>query len=108
MTYEIPPSAFRHLLRVRLGVTGPRGRLRRCDSRQRPGTTYWRVKLDDGQWVLPYGLVLDGEGDRVVTCAECGLPFVTDAEVLCRFCNDGIFGVTERAHEPTFKLRERL
>lgn len=94
-------SAFRHYMRVRMGVSGPTGRLLRCTKRD-GGGTYWKVRLDSGEWVWPDRLVLDGPGDRVATCADCGLPFMTNsAEVLCPYCDEAAFGSKARAAEPT-------
>lgn len=99
MSHEIPASSFRHLLRVRLGVNGPRGRLFHCEKRDRSGY-YWKVKLETGEWVWPHGLVIDGVGDRIVTCAECESPFITTDEILCRNCDEQMFGTEQRQHEP--------
>jgi hypothetical protein len=94
------PSAFRHYLRVRIGIDGPKGRLLHCDKRHGSGK-FWKVKLDSGAWVLPEGLILDGPGDRVATCRQCGLSFVTGDrhEVLCRLCQEVAFGTTARAKD---------
>jgi hypothetical protein len=96
---KVDESAFRHGTRVRLGATGPKGRLLRCAKRDGTGS-YWKVRLDRGDWVWPEGLVLDGPGDRVATCAECALPFLSiDVEVLCPRCDERVHGTAARAAE---------
>jgi hypothetical protein len=100
MALEIPRSAFRHLLRVRIGATGPRGRLYKCTTRD-GSRRYWKVKLASGAWVWPHGLIIDGLGDHVSTCAECESPFMSKRpEVLCSTCDELLFGTQQRASEP--------
>ena len=103
---RLDTSAFRHYLRVRLGVTGPKGRLLRCEKRD--GGSYWKVKLDSGEWVWPDGLIVDGPGDRVGTCGDCGLSFMsTGALALCPICDEAAFGTASRATEPAASTRVR-
>jgi hypothetical protein len=101
MSRDTDVSAFRHLMRVRLGVKGPKGQLLRCSKRE-GGGTYWKVKLDSGEWVWPDGIIIDGPGDRVGTCAECGLPFMSPSPVppICGVCDEKLFGTQQRASEP--------
>jgi hypothetical protein len=97
---KVDESAFRHYMRVRMGATGPTGRLLRC-ARRNGGGHYWKVHLDSGEWVWPDGLVIDGPGDRVAVCAECELPFMTKGdEPLCAYCDEKLFGTSVRASEP--------
>jgi len=93
-------SGYRHYLRVRMGINGPKGRLLKCKKRDNSGT-YWKVHLDDGKWVWPDGLVLDGPGDRVATCADCGIPFMSDgSSPLCPNCDESAFGTRARRSGP--------
>ena len=90
-------SAFRHGMRVR--VNGHKGKLLRCERRDQSGH-YWKVRLDNGAWVWPDGIVVDGRGDHLAGhCLDCRLPFIGDAgDLLCRPCDTGIFGTdNERA-----------
>jgi hypothetical protein len=84
-------SGFRHLMRVRLGVNGAKGRLYRCTSRR--GYEFWRVKLADRTWAWPADCVQDGEGDTVTRCGDCDMRFISDgSSPLCRYCNPSAFG----------------
>lgn len=96
-------SGYRHLMRVRLGQHGATGRLMKCTSK-RTGETYWKVKLDaDGTWTYPEDLIVDGRGDHVSHCRDCGLPFITATvgEPLCCYCDESAHGTTQRAQEPS-------
>jgi hypothetical protein len=85
-------SSYRHYMRVRMGATGPKGRLLKCKKRDGSGY-FWKVKLDSGEWVWPDGLVLDGPGDRVATCGDCGIAFMADGRSpLCPTCDESAFG----------------
>src|SRR5690242_104845 len=94
-------SAFRPNMRVRLGPNGPAGYLRHCEKKDRSGW-YWKVKLLTGEWAWPADIHIDGPGDRVSTCRDCGLPFlsVNHGEPLCRYCSEEAFGTQQRAQEP--------
>jgi len=95
---------YRHRTRVRVGgLTGPKGRLLKCERRDGSGT-YWKVKLDSGEWVWPRDLVIDGPGDRIAQCGDCELPFITDGtSPLCPGCDAAAFGSAEdRADETRF------
>jgi len=87
------PDGFRHGLRVRIGsVDGPKGVLLRCERRDGSGI-YWKVRLQDGRWIFPDDVIVDGRGDRVGTCGDCGLRFVnTGVELICDRCNAEVFG----------------
>ena len=93
------PTTFRHYTRVRIRVAGaapstwPRGRVLRCESRT-TGRDYWKVKLDDGRWVWPDHVVIDGRGNHMhAACADCGAPFLGDAGALiCDPCDVDAFG----------------
>lgn len=101
-TPRMETSGFRHGLRVRMGVSGPKGMLLKCEKRDRSGH-YWKVRLQSGEWVWPEGLILDGLGDRVAVCEECALPFMTDKVgdgLLCTRCDETIFGTQAQADEP--------
>lgn len=92
------PAAFRHGLRVRIArLDGPKGVLLRCE-RKTDGGIYWRVRLQSGAWVFPDDLIVDGRGDRVGVCGDCGLRFVnTGNELICDRCSAEIFGHASRA-----------
>jgi hypothetical protein len=98
---RLDESAFRHLMRVRLGVHGAKGRLMRCTNRE--GKPYWRVKLSaDKAWVYPYDIVIDGEGDCVARCGDCGLRFISDGQSpLCRYCSPAAFGAPSEIRRPS-------
>lgn len=101
------PSGYRHGLRVRMGSpSGPRGVLLECESRQPGGGKYWKVRLQTGEWIWPTdagGLLVDGAGDAIGTCASCDLRFILPAgsgELLCARCDHEQFGRDrERAAE---------
>jgi hypothetical protein len=94
---------FRHGLRVRVGgATGAKGMLLRCERRDGTGH-YWKVRLQSGAWVWPDGLILDGVGDQVAVCEQCGLRFMTTKVgdgLLCARCDEELFGTQTRAVEP--------
>lgn len=95
-------SGYRHGLRVRLGVTGPKGILLRCETKDGAGH-YWKVRLQRGDWVWPDGCILEGPGDQVARCEACGLSFLTDQRgdgLLCPVHDEEIFGTRARAAEP--------
>lgn len=93
-------TGYRHLLRVRIGVHGPKGRLTKCARKDGTGF-YWKVRLDSGEWVWPADLVIDGPGDGVARCAECEMRFMCTAVVpLCPGCDEQMFGTQQRAAEP--------
>lgn len=95
-------SAYRHGLRVRMGVSGPKGVLLRCERKDGSGF-YWKVRLQSGEWVWPTGLILDGPGDQVAVCEQCTLPFMTTKVgdgLLCAHCDEEIYGTRARAAEP--------
>lgn len=99
-TRDRDESAYRHYTRVRIGITGPQGRLMRCAKKDGSGH-YWKVRLDTGEWMWPADLILDGPGDRVAACAECGMRFMTtEPAVLCPGCDEKLFGTQQRAEEP--------
>jgi hypothetical protein len=108
-------QSFRNGLRVRIGgATGSRGVLRHCESKLNPGTFYWKVRLDNGQWVWPDGLVVDGPGDEVaLMCGRCELPYLRvrgGGELICRPCSDEQFGPADRQddiHPRPFNQRRR-
>ena len=93
-------TGFRHGLRVRMGATGQKGQLLRCEKRDGTGH-YWKVKLSNGQWVWPDGIVIDGTGQHMSHCHECRLPFMGSlTDLLCQPCQDEVFGTTtERAQD---------
>jgi hypothetical protein len=72
--------------------------------RRADGTTYWRVRLQTGEWTWPDHLVVDGVGDTLnPECASCGLPFVMrcgSGELICARCDAEQFGGAVRANEP--------
>lgn len=89
-------SGFRHNLRVRLGPTGPPGKLLHCERRDGSGK-YWKVRLDSGAWVWPDGIVIDGRGNSVSRCLECRLEFLGDpGDLLCTPCQNERFGTTRQ------------
>lgn len=102
------PAGYRHGLRVRMGgPSGPRGVLLECESR-RTGGKYWRVRLQGGPpvvWCWPDergGIVVDGDGEAVDVCHDCGLRFIKRAgsgELLCTRCDAEAFGTAIRARE---------
>lgn len=92
-------SGFKHLMRVRLGASGAKGRLLHC-KRDTP-QAFWKVKLDTGEWAWPEDLIQDGPGEIVSRCAECGMRFMCErADVLCPSCDGKVFGTQQRASEP--------
>ena len=101
------PAGYQHGLRVRLGsATGPLGKLLHCESK-RTGGKYWRVRLDSGEWKWPNedgGVIVDGPGNAVSTCQQCGLRFVLrqgSGEVICTRCDREMFGThDERVSDP--------
>lgn len=97
---RLDESAFRRLMRVRLGKNGPRGRLMHCEKKDRSGW-YWKVKLETGEWAWPADIHIDGPGELVARCQECRLPFLCKViEPLCRYCDEAAFGTSQRADEP--------
>lgn len=85
-------SGFRHGLRVRMGATGPRGKLLHCDGRH---GKYWKVRLDNGTWVWPDDIVIDGRGEHVERCLDCRLPFMGNVgDLLCTPCQETQFGTS--------------
>jgi hypothetical protein len=103
-------DAFRHGLRVRMGVTGPTGMLLQCEKKDGRGT-YWKVRLQSGDWVWPEGLIVDGPGDQVAVCAQCTLPFMTTTRgdgLVCARCDEEIFGTRARAAAPRDELLGRV
>ena len=99
---RLTPRGYRHGLRVRMGgVDGPRGVLFRCDKRDGSGV-YWKVRLQGvpTRWVWPDGLIVDGVGAALgaVPCASCGLPYLSDGDLICDRCTAEQFGTaTARA-----------
>jgi hypothetical protein len=102
------PDGFAHGLRVRLGTpTGPRGVLYQCESK-RTGGTYWKVRLESGEWVWPDHVLVDGPGDTIATCQSCRLDFITTigGELICRRCSTEAFGSdAERASDAPSRRR---
>ena len=100
MRPESQPN-YRHYARVRIGTKdGPKGRLLRCESKRLKSGHYWKVKLDDGRWVPAVDVILDGPGEKVSTCAECGLRFISEAGGgLCGYCDNLIFGTQDQTRE---------
>jgi hypothetical protein len=99
MTLTRDESGFRHRLRVRLGPTGPTGRLLHIEKKDKSGW-YWKVKLDSGEWVWPADLHVDGQGQLVQHCRECRLPFLGDGiKDFCYRCNEELFGVVPTVTE---------
>lgn len=95
-------SAYKHRARVRIGIDGPKGTLLKCLKKDNSGTSYWRIKLDGvGGWEWPDArMILDGPGDRVGRCSECGLPFMTPGgALLCQPCDERGFGTAAQARE---------
>lgn len=91
-------SGFRHRMRVRMHtLDGPKGRLFHCDGRN---GKFWKVRLENGEWVWPDGIVVDGPGDRLHPgCLECRLPFRGDVgDLLCNHCQNAHFG-TDAEHQ---------
>lgn len=90
---KVPESSFRHYMRVRIGVDGPKGRLLRCEKRDH-SDFYWRIKLQSGEWVWPdERMILDGPGTHVVTCGDCEIRFMSDGRSpLCPSCDPKAFG----------------
>jgi len=87
-------SAFRHGLRVRIGANGPKGKLFKCQGQRGP---FWKVKLQNGEWVWPDGIVIDGAGTHLQHCLDCRLPFMGDVgDLLCKPCQDDTFGTDEQ------------
>lgn len=111
MKPPLDTSVFRHYTRVRIGATGPKGRLLRCEKRDGSGS-YWKVKLDSGEWVWPDDrMLIDGPGERIARCGDCELPFLTDgSSPLCPLCNEEAFGTRRRQvkPEPTRSIRASL
>jgi hypothetical protein len=95
-------SGYRHMMRVRLGQHGATGSLRHCEKKDKSGW-YWRVKLDGGQFTWPADIHIDGKGDLVSRCRDCGLPFITATvgEPLCCYCDESAHGTKQRAQEPS-------
>lgn len=92
-------SGYRHLMRVRLGQHGAKGRLFHCEKKDKSGW-YWRVKLDDGTWTWPADLHIDGPGELVARCQDCGLPFLCQVDApLCPHCEESAFGTGARSQE---------
>jgi hypothetical protein len=103
-----PPAAlsYRHGMRVR--VRGRKGILWHCEKRDGSGS-YWKVLLqpavgderrpNDGEWVWPDGLAVDGPGDELASaCASCELPFYRrpgSGELICARCDFEQFGTEE-------------
>lgn len=77
--------AFVHGQHVRIGFDGPKGKIYRCQGRR---GEYWKVKLEDGTWVWPHGVVADSDGPYQQRCAECNIPFRSPRpESLCPQCD---------------------
>lgn len=95
-------SGYRHMMRVRLGANGARGVLYHCTKRDQSGK-FWRVKLADNTWVWPADIHIDGQGDHVSHCRDCGLPFITATvgEPLCCYCDESANYTKQRAQEPS-------
>jgi hypothetical protein len=95
-------TGYRRNMRVRIGQHGPTGYLRECPYKAKPGT-YWKIKLDSGEWAWPDAMVLDGPGELLSNCRDCGLPFIHEraGEPLCRYCDEDAHGTTQRAQEPS-------
>lgn len=70
----------------RVLVGGRPGVLLRCESKR--GGHYWKVKLDDGTWAWPDGVMAESRGAYSHTCRECALPFRSDVpnDGLCPNC----------------------
>jgi hypothetical protein len=101
MSGQRDTNGYRHGMRVRLGSHGPTGKLLHCEKKDKSGW-YWKVKLDSGEWVWPGDLYIDGKGDIVARCQDCGLLFITaTVEPLCHYCSEAAFGTTQRAQEPS-------
>jgi hypothetical protein len=102
MTNQRNESGYKHLMRVRLGQHGAKGSLRRCEKKDGSGI-YWRIKIDGGEWAWPDGMVIDGPGELLSNCRDCGLPFIHEraGEPLCRYCDEDAHGTTQRAQEPS-------
>lgn len=101
-------SGYRHRMRVRIGVNGTKGVLLQCGPSKRTGLPYWKVKLSTGEWMWPADLIIDGPGDRVGTCAECGMRFMTETpEPICKGCDEKLFGTKQRAQETGLEQRVR-
>jgi hypothetical protein len=81
--------------RVTLRADGRTGVLRLCHSR-RTGDDYWRVHLDDGQWVWPNDLVCTSRGRYELRCGECALDYRTD-EPNAHLCPNCVRAI-EQAH----------
>jgi hypothetical protein len=97
-------SGYRHLMRVRLGAHGAKGRLMRCTSK-RTGKPFWKVKLDTGEWVWPEDLVQDGIGDCLTRCGDCGMRFLSNGQLpLCSVCAPSAFGVGRSAVNSRYGL----
>jgi len=93
----LPPRGYRHGLRVRVGASRQPGVLLRCERRDGTGS-YWRIRLQSGQWLWPnecVSLVIDGPGDTVNRCQDCGMLFLTDDPTapICARCDYEVFGV---------------
>lgn len=100
MRRNVVPPNFRHYVRVRVGPFRLPGRLLRCESKRQPNEHYWRVKLDDGRWVPPVDVILDGPGEKVSTCPECEMAFMSKAGGgLCDYCENLIYGTRAQRRE---------
>jgi hypothetical protein len=97
-------SGYKHLMRVRLGAHGAKGRLMRCTSK-RTGKPFWKVKLDTGEWVWPEDLVQDGIGDCLTRCGDCGMRFLSNGQSpLCPVCAPSAFGAPSEIRRPNAYL----
>jgi hypothetical protein len=89
-------AGFVHGLRVRVG--NDKGVLLRCEPRA--GDPYWRIRLQTGEWLQPRDFIVDGPGDEVDDCAQCGLPcYHRVGDLLCQRCDVAAFGPSTRPLE---------
>ncbi len=97
--------------RVRVGTyDGRLGTVIRC--RKKNGSShYFKIKLDDGEWLWPDHVVADSRGQYDCTCRECEIPFKSDdiGEIFCPNCtrrqNAELQAAGREAGGPRFPMR---
>lgn len=88
------------------------GALFRCQSKTKPGESYWKVRFDDGSWGWPDAVMAESRGAYTHRCRECELPFRSDVptDSLCPNCIsvlDRQLGEDSTYHGPSHQFGRR-